>query len=142
MSDEYITVSRLADAVSERFSDAITIVVYFDRFFESDFNRVNIPPLKITYIDKKKSFKVLDDLFPEMRYVSVPNFLFRNNKKRGLMKLLIEVKESKDKENRWSYHKTNIYPINNRKLHQALNPDFEQDFDEGTIALDFDPDQI
>ena len=140
MSNEYISVNRLASSVAQKYPDSLHVVVYFDNFYNSDFNRINIVPLKLAYINKRKAFKPVTDLFPDMRYISAPNFLVKNFKK-GFAKLIIDVKETKSKQEDWTFHKMHIYPVNNKRLHEKLNPATEE-FDKEVVDLDIDPDMI
>ena len=141
MSNEYFSVNRLASSVAQKYPDSLYIVVYFDKFYNSDFNRVNIIPLKIVCVNKQKQFKSIDDLFPNIRYVSAPNYIVKNFKKDLLAKLVIEVKETKNKVEDFTFHKIQVYYVFNKDLHEKLNP-FCSQFDKDIIELDIDPDMI
>ena len=140
MSNEYISVNSLASSVAQKYPDSTTIVIYFDNYYNSHFNRINIIPLKIAYINDRKQIKTIDDLFPEMRYISAPEFIVKNFK-RGFAKLLIDANETTKEDEDWTFHKLHIYPVNNKRLHIKLNPSCVE-FDRDIINLDIDPDMI
>ena len=141
-SKEYVSVNRLASTVAQNHPSSLYIFVYFDKYYSSDFNRVNIIPLKIVAVNDKKEFTPLDDLFPDIRYVCAPNFVMKNLKpKDAFYKLVIEVKETKNKNEEFNYHKIKVYSIFNAKLHEKLNP-YRVSFGKDIVDLDIDPDMF
>ena len=138
-SNEYISINRLASSVAEKYNDSTAIVIYFDTYYKSDFNKINIVPLKVYYLNQQKAFNTVD-FFPSMRYISAPNFLVKEIKN-GLNKLLIEVKETKNKQGNYTYHKVHVYNVNNPRLHERLNPNI-RDFDNDLVNIDVDPDNL
>ena len=142
-SNEYISINRLASSVAQKFKDSLYVFVYFDTFYYNTvFNRVNIKPLKIAYVNKQKEFKPIDDLFPDVRYVSAPEFMVKNIKQDMFAKLIIDVKEQKNNyAEPFTYHVAHIYPIFNEELHWKLNPS-KKEINKEIISLDIDPDMF
>ena len=141
-SNEYISINRLASTVAQKFKDSLYVFVYFDTFYSASFNRVNIKPLKIAYVNKYLEFKPIDDLFPDIRYVSAPDFMVKNIKQDMFAKLIIDVKEQKNNSAEpFTYHVAHIYPIFNEELHWKLNPS-KKEINKEIISLDIDPDMF
>ena len=142
-SNEYVSVNRLASSVAQKFNDSLYVVVYFDTFYNSNFNRVNIQPLKIAYVNKQKEFKSIGDLFPEIRYVSAPEFIVKNITNDTFAKLIIDVKETKQiiYSEPFTFHIAHVYPICNKQLHEKLNP-AKREIMKEIINLDIDPDMF
>lgn len=142
-SKEYVSINRLASTVAQKFKDSLYVFVYFDTFYYSPaFNRVNIKPLKIAYINKCLEFKPIDDLFPDVRYVSAPDFMVKNIKQDMFAKLIIDVKEQKNNYvEPFTYHIAHIYPIFNEELHWKLNPS-KKEINKEIVSLDIDPDMF
>lgn len=141
-SNEYISINRLASSVAQKFKDSLYVFVYFDTFYNSSFNRVNIKPLKIAYVNKYLEFKPIDDLFPDIRYVSAPDFMVKNIKSDMFAKLIIDVKEQKNNHAEpFTYHVAHIYAIFNEELHWKLNPS-KKEINKEIVSLDIDPDMF
>lgn len=142
-SNEYISINRLASSVAQKFKDSLYVFVYFDTFYYNpSFNRVNIKPLKIAYINKHLEFKPIDDLFPDVRYVSAPDFMVKNIKQDMFAKLIIDVKEQKNNyAEPFTYHVAHIYAIFNEELHWKLNPS-KKEINKEIVSLDIDPDMF
>lgn len=142
-SNEYISINRLASTVAQKFKDSLYVFVYFDTFYYNTvFNRVNIKPLKIAYVNKCLEFKPIDDLFPDVRYVSAPDFMVKNIKQDMFAKLIIDVKEQKNNyAEPFTYHVAHIYAIFNEELHWKLNPS-KKEINKEIASLDIDPDMF
>ena len=123
-SNEYVSVNRLATTVSQNFDDSLYVVVYFDTYYQSSFNRVNIKPLKIMYINKQSEFKDVGDLFNDIRYVTASEHIVKNIATDTFAKLIIDIKETNKTNNseQLTFHIAHVYPIDNKQLHEKLNP--------------------
>ena len=123
-SNEYVSVNRLASTVAQTFDDSLYVVVYFDTYYNSSFNRVNIKPLKIMYINKQNGFKSVGDLFNDIRYITAPNHIVKNIASDTFAKLIIDVKETNKTNNseQLTFHTAHVYPVDNKQLHEKLNP--------------------
>lgn len=123
-SNEYVSVNRLATTVAQTFDDSVYVVVYFDTYYQSSFNRVNIQPLKIMYINKQNEFKEVGDLFHDIRYVTASNHIVKNIASDTFAKLIIDTKETNKTNNsdRITFHIAHVYPVDNKQLHEKLNP--------------------
>ena len=141
-SNEYISINRLASSVAQKFKDSLYVFVYFDTFYSASFNRVNIKPLKIAYVNKYLEFKPIDNLFPDVRYVSAPEFMVKNIKSDMFAKLIIDVKEQKNNyAEPFTYHVAHVYAIFNEELHEKLNPS-KKEINKEIASLDIDPDDF
>ena len=138
-SNEYVSVNRLATTVSQNFDDSLYVVVYFDTYYQSSFNRVNIQPLKIMYINKQNEFKSVDDLFNEIRYVTAPNHVVKNIASDTFAKLIIDIKETNKTNNseHLTFHIAHAYPVDNKQLHEKLNP-LKKEISKEIIDMDID----
>ena len=141
-SKEYISINRLASTVAQKFKDSLYVFVYFDTIHYSPINQVYIQPLKIAYVNKHLEFKPIDDLFPDVRYVTAPEFMVKNIKSDMFAKLIIDVKEQKNNYvEPFTYHVAHIYPIFNEELHWKLNPS-KKEINKEIVSLDIDPDMF
>lgn len=138
-SNEYVSVNRLATTVSQNFDDSLYVVVYFDTYYNSSFNRVNIQPLKIMYINKQNEFKSVDDLFNDIRYVTAPKNIVKNIAPDTFAKLIIDIKETNKTNNseQLTFHIAHVYPVNNKQLHEKLNP-AKKEISKEIIDMDID----
>ena len=138
-SNEYVSVNRLASTVSQNFDDSLYVVVYFDTYYNSSFNRVNIQPLKIMYINKQSEFKDVDDLFHEIRYVTAPKNVVKNVASDTFAKLIIDIKETNKTNNseQLTFHIAHAYPVDNKQLHEKLNP-AKKEISKEIIDMDID----
>lgn len=138
-SNEYVSVNRLASLVAQTFDDSVYVVVYFDTYYTSSFNRVNIQPLKIMYINKQNEFKSVDDLFNDIRYVTAPNNIVKNIANDTFAKLIIDTKETNKTNNseQLTFHITHAYPVDNKQLHEKLNP-AKKEISKEIIDMDID----
>lgn len=142
-SNEYVSVNRLASTVAQAKPSSTYIFVYFDKYYQADFNRVNIIPLKVVAINDKKEFSNIDEVFPNIRYVSAPKFILMDlvlDDTDILYKLVIEVKETKCKDEEFNYHRIGVDIVHNKDLYDKLNPyraKYNPIFD-----LDIDPDMV
>ena len=138
-SNEYVSVNRLATTVSQNFDDSLYVVVYFDTYYTSSFNRVNIQPLKIMYINKQNEFKSVDDLFQDIRYVTAPKNIVKNIAPDTFAKLIIDTKETNKTNNseQLTFHIAHVYPIDNKQLHEKLNP-LKKEISKEIIDMDID----
>ena len=138
-SNEYVSVNRLASTVSQTFDDSIYVVVYFDSYYNSSFNRVNIQPLKIMYINKQSEFKDVGDLFNDIRYVTAPKNVVKNIASDTFAKLIIDIKETNKTNNseQLTFHIAHVYPVNNKQLHEKLNP-AKKEISKEIIDMDID----
>ena len=138
-SNEYVSVNRLASLVAQTFDDSVYVVVYFDTYYTSSFNRVNIQPLKIMYINKQNEFKSVDDLFHDIRYVTAPNNIVKNIASDTFAKLIIDTKETNKTNNseQLTFHITHAYPVDNKQLHEKLNP-AKKEISKEVIDMDID----
>lgn len=123
-SNEYVSVNHLASSIAQSFDDSVYVVVYFDTYYTSSFNRVNIKPLKIMYINKQNEFKDVGDLFNDIRYVTASNHIVKNIASDTFAKLIIDTKETNKTNNsdRITFHIAHVYPVDNKQLHEKLNP--------------------
>lgn len=138
-SNEYVSVNRLATTVSQNFDDSLYVVVYFDTYYNSSFNRVNIQPLKIMYINKQSEFKSVDDLFQDIRYVTAPKNVVKNIASDTFAKLIIDIKETNKTNNseQLTFHVAHVYPVDNKQLHEKLNP-AKKEISKEIIDMDID----
>ena len=138
-STEYISVNRLATTVSQNFDDSLYVVVYFDTYYQSSFNRVNIKPLKIMYINKQNEFKDVGDLFNDIRYVTASEHIVKNIASDMFAKLIIDIKETNKTNNseQLTFHIAHVYPIDNKQLHEKLNP-AKKEISKEIIDMDID----
>ncbi len=138
-SSEYVSVNRLATAVSQNFDDSLYVVVYFDTYYNSSFNRVNIQPLKIMYINKQSEFKDIGDLFHDVRYITASNHIVKNIASDTFAKLIIDTKETNKTNNSdgLTFHTAHAYPVNNKQLHEKLNP-AKKEISKEIIDMDID----
>ena len=138
-SNEYVSVNRLATTVSQTFDDSLYVVVYFDTYYTSSFNRVNIQPLKIMYINKQNEFKSVDDLFQDIRYVTAPKNIVKNIASDTFAKLIIDTKETNKTNNseQLTFHIAHVYPVDNKQLHEKLNP-LKKEINKEIIDMDID----
>ena len=138
-SNEYVSVNRLATTVAQNFDDSVYVVVYFDTYYQSSFNRVNIQPLKIMYINKQNEFKSVDDLFHDIRYVTAPNHIVKNIAPDTFAKLIIDTKETNKTNNseQLTFHIAHVYPVDNKQLHEKLNP-AKKEISKEIIDMDID----
>ena len=138
-SNEYVSVNRLATTVSQTFDDSVYVVVYFDTYYNSSFNRVNIQPLKIMYINKQNEFKSVDDLFNDIRYVTAPKNIVKNIAPDTFAKLIIDVKETNKTNNseQLTFHIAHAYPVDNKQLHEKLNP-LKKEINKEIVDMDID----
>ena len=138
-SNEYVSVNRLATTVSQTFDDSVYVVVYFDTYYNSSFNRVNIQPLKIMYINKQNEFKSVDDLFNDIRYVTAPKNIVKNIASDKFAKLIIDVKETNKTNNseQLTFHIAHAYPVDNKQLHEKLNP-LKKEINKEIVDMDID----
>lgn len=138
-SNEYVSVNRLATTVSQNFDDSLYVVVYFDTYYNSSFNRVNIQPLKIMYINKQNEFKSVDDLFNDIRYVTAPKNIVKNIAPDTFAKLIIDIKETNKTNNseQLTFHIAHVYPVDNKQLHEKLNP-AKKEISKEIIDMDID----
>ena len=138
-SNEYVSVNRLATTVAQTFDDSLYIVVYFDAYYTSSFNRVNIQPLKIMYINKQNEFKSVGDLFNDIRYVTAPKNIVKNIASDTFAKMIIDIKETNKTNNseRITFHIAHIYPVDNKQLHEKLNP-AKKEISKEIIDMDID----
>ena len=138
-SNEYVSINRLATTVSQNFDDSLYVVVYFDTYYNSSFNRVNIQPLKIMYINKQNEFKDIGDLFNDIRYVTAPKNIVKNIASDTFAKLIIDIKETNKTNNseQLTFHIAHVYPVNNKQLHEKLNP-AKKEISKEIIDMDID----
>ena len=138
-SNEYVSVNRLATTVAQTFDDSVYVVVYFDTYYNSSFNRVNIQPLKIMYINKQNEFKSVDDLFHDVRYVTASNNIVKNIASDTFAKLIIDTKETNKTNNsvQLTFHITHVYPVDNKQLHEKLNP-AKKEISKEIVDMDID----
>ena len=138
-SNEYVSVNRLATAVSQTFDDSVYVVVYFDTYYNSSFNRVNIKPLKIMYINKQNDFKSVDDLFHDIRYITAPEHVVKNITNDTFAKLIIDTKETNKTNNseQLTFHIAHAYPVDNKQLHEKLNP-AKKEISKEIVDMDID----
>ena len=138
-SNEYVSVNRLATTVSQNFDDSVYAVVYFDTYYQSSFNRVNIQPLKIMYINKQNEFKEVGDLFHDIRYVTASNHIVKNIASDTFAKLIIDIKETNKTNNseQLTFHIAHVYPVDNKQLHEKLNP-AKKEISKEIIDMDID----
>ena len=138
-SNEYVSVNRLATTVAQTFDDSVYVVVYFDTYYNSSFNRVNIQPLKIMYINKQNEFKSVDDLFHDVRYVTASNHIVKNIASDTFAKLIIDTKETNKTNNseRLTFHIAHVYPVDNKQLHEKLNP-AKKEISKEIVDMDID----
>ena len=138
-SNEYVSVNRLATIVSQTFDDSVYVVVYFDTYYQSSFNRVNIKPLKIMYINKQNEFKAVGDLFNDIRYVTASEHIVKNIASDTFAKLIIDIKETNKTNNseQLTFHIAHVYPIDNKQLHEKLNP-ARKEISKEIIDMDID----
>lgn len=138
-SNEYISVNRLATEVAQTFDDSVYVVVYFDTYYNSSFNRVNIQPLKIMYINKQNEFKSVDDLFHDVRYVTASNHIVKNIASDTFAKLIIDTKETNKTNNseQLTFHIARAYPVDNKQLHEKLNP-LKKEINKEIVDMDID----
>ena len=143
-SNEYVSVNRLASTVAQAKPSSTYIFVYFDKYYQADFNRINIIPLKIVAINNKKEFSNIDDVFPDIRCVSAPKFIQKDldlDETNILYKLIIEVKETKSKNEEFIYHRIYVQNVFNSDLYDKLNP-YHENFSNDIMRLDLDPDMV
>lgn len=138
-SNEYVSVNRLATEVAQNFDDSVYVVVYFDTYYNSSFNRVNIQPLKIMYINKQNEFKSVDDLFHDVRYVTTSNHIVKNIASDTFAKLIIDTKETNktNSSERLTFHIARAYPVDNKQLHEKLNP-AKKEISKEIVDMDID----
>ncbi len=138
-SNEYVSINRLATAVSQTFDDSLYVVVYFDTYYNSSFNRVNIKPLKIMYINKQSEFKDIGDLFHDVRYITASNHIVKNIASDTFAKLIIDTKETNKTNNSdgLTFHTAHVYPVDNKQLHEKLNP-AKKEISKEIIDMDID----
>ena len=138
-SNEYVSGNRLASTVSQTFDDSLYVVVYFDTYYQSSFNRVNIKPLKIMYINKQNEFKDIGDLFHDIRYVTASEHIVKNIASDTFAKLIIDTKETNKTNNseQLTFHIAHVYPVDNKQLHEKLNP-LKKEINKEIIDMDID----
>ena len=138
-SNEYVSVNRLATTVAQTFDDSVYVVVYFDTYYNSSFNRVNIQPLKIMYINKQNEFKSVDDLFHDVRYITASNHIVKNIASDTFAKLIIDTKETNKTNNseQLTFHIAHVYPVDNKQLHEKLNP-AKKEISKEIVDMDID----
>ena len=138
-SNEYVSVNRLATTVSQNFDDSLYVVAYFDTYYQSSFNRVNIKPLKIMYINKQSEFKDVGDLFNDIRYVTASEHIVKNIASDTFAKLIIDTKETNKTNNseQLTFHIAHVYPVDNKQLHEKLNP-AKKEISKEIIDMDID----
>lgn len=138
-SNEYVSINRLATTVAQTFDDSVYVVVYFDTYYNSSFNRVNIQPLKIMYINKQNEFKSVDDLFHDVRYITASNHIVKNIASDTFAKLIIDTKETNKTNNseQLTFHIAHAYPVDNKQLHEKLNP-AKKEISKEIIDMDID----
>ena len=138
-SNEYVSVNRLATTVAQTYNDSVYVVVYFDTYYNSSFNRVNIQPLKIMYINKQNEFKDVGDLFHDVRYITASNHIVKNIASDTFAKLIIDTKETNKTNNseQLTFHIAHVYPVDNKQLHEKLNP-AKKEISKEIIDMDID----
>lgn len=131
----YISVNQLALNLQKLANKARAYVVYFDRYFEGEFNRVNIEPLYLGYIDKKNKMQEIKDI--EFKYLSAPGHVVKNIPSDTFCKLLIDTTPSKT-DSGYEYYKSKAYKqIRQEKLHEKLKKlkGIEDEFDKELLDI-------
>ena len=57
----YVSVNKFVTSLKKVVKKAKAYVVYFDRYYKSDFNRINVPPLFIGYINEKNKLVEINE---------------------------------------------------------------------------------
>ena len=118
VDQSFITVNQLFNELSKEY-EIDKLIIYFDNFIIAKFKNVNIEPLALGIkIDSeviKVGYEKILKMFPNFRYLKVPQFLFNkvDEKERLLRKVIVDGKELSTMRNntKYTYHKCSIMNV-------------------------------
>lgn len=133
----HITINKLFEQLPEE--ELIAVQIYFDDFVNDfyDKTKMNVAPLTITLVHKDKKqtqmpYKDLKALFPDMRWIKVPYYLFKSITPltMPLRKIIVDAERVEFKNNLF-YHR--CYLKDN--IDQAKLKSLQKERDQYTIDL-------
>lgn len=135
----YVSVNKFVTSLKKVVKKSKAYVVYFDRYYKSDFNRINVPPLFIGYINEKNKLVEIKNI--DLKYLSVPNHVLKDFPENVFGKLLIDPIAEKTITG-FEFYASKAYLMQNEELHEKLRklkPQFiETDFAKELLEIDIE----